>query len=769
MRSFFSLLKKDLKGYFDQPTGYILLVIFLAVASALFFFRGVQAVEEASLRPLFGIMPFLLAVFVPAATMRLVAEEQRDGTLEILLTQPLRTSTILSAKFMAGFLFVGTGIVFTIGIPIALESAGDLDKGAIAAQYIGTLFLTASFVAIGLFTSSLTHNQIVAFILGIAIIGVLMLAGSPLIIVALPPAAAVLVQDLSPLTHYSSIVRGILDLRDVLYYMALVSTFLFGTYLMIRSKGISHHSPLFRNLQLGVGGLVIVSVLVGWSGGLIEGRLDLTEERTYTLSPATKKLLSGLDDIVVVKLFASKDPAPQAALVQRDVNDFLDDVAAASKGKVKIVRRYPDPDEDAAKEDQDAAREAEQNYVPPVQFTDQSGGELNVKLGYLGLTMTYANRKDIMQYVGTLDGLEYDFASSISAISKKDSTLVGFLGEAPGSADQDGEGPKYTNVRTLQNELKLHHEVETLSVDETGLLDLVSTEVLVIPGPSKKLEAESMEVIRSFLARGGKVMMLLDPVTVNQGLLEGEPGEASMADFLQGYGVKVNNDVVFDMRANATIGFPTRFGPVPRTYPYWVQAQISERIVSGGANSAVLPWPSSLEIVPPTDETVEVEATPLLETTRFGGLDYEYRDLHPDSAVLDQVTEDDLGKQLMAVALTGTVCPELEPKCEKNPDRPFRMIVVADSDWVSDGFLGRSEENLTLAVNWIEWLAQEDTLTTIRAKGAGPRALIYSSPAHRQRVQYSVIIGTPAFFVVLGLLRYYLRRQRTQREYTGEE
>ena len=762
MRSFFSLLKKDLKGYFDQPTGYILLVIFLAVASALFFFRGVQAVEEASLRPLFGIMPFLLAVFVPAATMRLVAEEQRDGTLEILLTHPLRTSTILSAKFMAGFLFVGTGIVFTIGIPIALESAGDLDKGAIAAQYIGTLFLTASFVAIGLFTSSLTQNQIVAFILGIAIIAVLMLAGSPIIIIALPPAAAVLVQDLSPLSHYSSIVRGILDLRDVLYYMALVSTFLFGTHFMIRSKGISHHSPLFRNLQLGVGGLVIISVLVAWSGGLIGGRLDLTEERTYTLSPATKKLLSGLDDIVVVKLFASKDPAPQAALVQRDVSDFLDDVAAASKGKVRIIRLYPDADEDAA-------REAEQNYVPPVQFTDQSGGELNVKLGYLGMAMTYANRKDIMQYVGTLDGLEYDFASSISAISKKDSTFVGFLGEAPGSADQNGEGPQYTNVRTLQSELKLHHEVETLSVDETGLLDLVSTQVLVVPGPTKRLKAEALEEIRAFLARGGKVLMLVDPVTVNQALLEGEPSEASMADFLQEYGVKVNNDVVFDMRANATIGFPTRFGPVPRTYPYWVQAQTSERIVSGGANSAILPWPSSLEIVSPTGKTVEVEATPLLETTRFGGIDYEYRDLHPDAAVLDQVTEDDLAKQLIAVALTGTVCPELEPKCEKNPDRPFRMIVVADSDWVSDGFLGRSEENLTLAVNWIEWLAQEDTLTTIRAKGAASRPLIYSSPAHRQRVQYSVIIGTPAFFVVLGLLRYYQRRQRTQREYTVEE
>jgi ABC-2 type transport system permease protein len=242
----------------------------------------------------------MLAVFVPASTMRLVAEEQRDGTLEILLTQPIMVWTILLAKFTAGLLFVGAGIAATVVIPLALQTAGDFDDGAIVAQYIGTFFLTASFVAVGLFTSSLTRNQIVAFIMGFIIIMLLMLAGSGLVTLAVPPAAAVLVQDLSPSTHFGGIARGVLDLRDVLYFVALISTFLSATYLMIRGKSVSRRSPLYRNLQLGVGGLVVVSVLIGWWGSSIGGRWDLTENQLFTLSDASAELLRDLDDIVVV-------------------------------------------------------------------------------------------------------------------------------------------------------------------------------------------------------------------------------------------------------------------------------------------------------------------------------------------------------------------------------------------------------------------------------------------------------------------------------------
>jgi len=290
MRSLLTLVRKDLKGYFDQPTGYILLVVFIGVSSFLFF-RQAFISEEASMRALFGILPWILAVFVPAATMRLIAEEQRDGTLEILVTQPVKSWVILLSKFLTGLIFVGVGILFTIGIPVALQTAGDLDMGAVAAQYIGSIFLTAAFVSIGLFTSSLTRNQIVSFILAIGIITVLMVMGLPLVTLALPSQVAVLIQGLSPLPHFELIARGVLDLRDVLYFVSIVSTFMSATFLTIRGKNVSHKSPLYRNLQIGTAALVMISLLIGWFGSSIQGRWDLTEPtfyRTWTiLSPSS--------------------------------------------------------------------------------------------------------------------------------------------------------------------------------------------------------------------------------------------------------------------------------------------------------------------------------------------------------------------------------------------------------------------------------------------------------------------------------------------------
>ncbi|MCH7626543.1 MAG: ABC transporter permease subunit, partial [Chloroflexi bacterium] len=307
MRSFLALVRKDFKGYFDQPTGYILIVLFTAVLSWSFFFQSNEVILGiASLRPLFSVdfvveqpsIPWLLALFVPAATMRLIAEEQRDGTLEILLTQPIKGWVVLLTKFVSGLGFVSIAIVATISIPLSIQfsGAGNLDWGAIVAQYVGSIFLAASFVAIGLFTSSLTRNQIVSFILGLFFVLILMLIGLDQVGVTLPPQLATLLQTLSPLTHFSSIARGVIDLRDVLYFVALVSTFLSATFLSIRGKTLSHRSPQYRNLQLGTVALIVMSLLIGWFGNSVAGRLDLTADKTFTLSPGTRDIVSSLDD-----------------------------------------------------------------------------------------------------------------------------------------------------------------------------------------------------------------------------------------------------------------------------------------------------------------------------------------------------------------------------------------------------------------------------------------------------------------------------------------
>jgi len=752
MRSFSALIRKDLKGYLDQPTGYILLVIFLAITSYMFF-RTAMITSEASLRPLFDVLPWLLAIFVPAATMRLVAEEQRDGTLEILLTQPLRVWSVLSAKFLAGLAFVGIGILLTVGIPLAVMTTGDLDGGAVIAQYIGTFFFTAALVAIGLFSSSLTRNQIVAFMAALTITMVLMVAGLPFVSLALPQNVAVPLQGISPLVHYSGIARGVLDLRDVLYFVAIISTFLSATYLLIRGKSVSHRSMLYRNLQAGVASLIVLSLLIGWFGSSIRGRWDLTENRLYTLSPATKELLSGLDDIVTIKFFASKNPPPQASLVVRDIADFLNDVALASNGNVKVVRKYPD-------ENEEAAEEASRKFIPAVQFSEQTGGELSVQLGWLGLGMNYANRYEAIPFVETVDGLEYQVASGIYRMVQKEPTTVAFM-TGYGAKRRDYE------LQSLRNQLEQHYEVSLLEAAETGSFsaELPTIDVLIVAGPTEYVPLNIQEVLDDYLAEGGNALIMLDPVRVDESRLVAERNEFSMAEWLHDYGLIMRDNVVFDLRSNKTVTFQSQFGTVSLQYPFWATVPVVEKKISGGIVSAAMPWVSSVDIAEPTEKTLDIEVTPLLVTTEFGGLDTEYKNISVQSPALQDVPQEDLGERGVAVAAGGTRCPTLQPKCEKDPEKRFRMIVISDSDWVSESKVRQFPEHLTLGVNFVDWLAQDDALAEIRSKGSSLRHMIFESETHRNLVQYCNIIGVPVIIVLAGIIRYLMRRSMMRKEY----
>ncbi len=749
MRSITALIRKDLRGYLDQPTGYILLVVFTGVISFLFFFTPFGTTSEASTRSLFTALPWLLMVFVPASTMRLLAEEQRDGTLEILLTQPIQGWAVLLTKFVSGFIFVGLLIVSTAGIPIALSTAGNVDVGAVTAQYVGSLFLAASFVSIGLFTSSLTRNQVIAFILGLLFIGALLLAGLDVVADGLPSRVSGLLQTLSPATHFSSIARGVIDLRDVLYFIALVSTLLSATYLTIRGKSLSHQSPQYRNLQLGVVGLIVVSLLVGWFGSSIGGRLDLTEDKLFTLSPATTEIISGLDDLLTVELFQSKDPPAHVALVARDVNDFLDDLSARSGGDVKIVRKYPD-------EDEAAARKAQLIGVPQMQFNVRSQGELQIKAGYLGLSMTYADRREVIPFIGAVDGFEYRIASLAFRMLQQERKRVTFL-------SGHGEKTATEGIQTLGSVLAQHYELTEVQPEEGGTVDLSSVDVLIVAGPTESISDDVRAAIAAYINGGGKAMILVDAVSIDMQRLAALPNRNSFADFVENYGVIVEEDIAFDVRSNETLSFGTQVGNIAIPFPYWMRVPTVDSKVAGEVESIVLPWASSVGFLTEWQH----ERILLLETPDSGALDLNYRnspDVSPGSQALAQATAGDLFEVQMGVAVTGPAAPS----GGASPG-DFRLVVIGDSDWISDGVVGQFQENLGFALNLVDWLAQEDALASIRSKVISSRQLLFESTTHRNVAQYANVIGVPAFFVLAGLFRFIRRRNITQRVYGDEE
>ncbi len=221
--------KKELKSFFDSPIAYIVLTIFLLICGW-FFFSDLFLINQASLRNLFRIVPFIFMFFVPAVTMRLISEEKRSGTIEVLLTLPVKDYEVILGKFLASLILIAVAVVLTGVYTLTLSGLGHLDLGSVTAGYIGLIFLGASYLSVGVFTSSLTHNQIVAFITSFVIIFALYMLDKVLIFV--PDFLVSFFEYLSADYHFANISRGVIDSRDVIYYLSVIFLFLF---LAIRS------------------------------------------------------------------------------------------------------------------------------------------------------------------------------------------------------------------------------------------------------------------------------------------------------------------------------------------------------------------------------------------------------------------------------------------------------------------------------------------------------------------------------------------------------
>lgn len=233
MQHVIHIFKKEFGVYFVSPIAYIVISIFLLV-TGWFFFSAFFLFNQANLRGFFALLPITLSFVIPAITMRLFSEELHIGSYEILLTMPVTFHEVILGKFLASVAFIAAMLVPTIAYPISVSFLGQLDWGPVAGGYIGALLLGAAFSAIGLFASSLTRNQIIAFITGVAICFSLTLIDKMLFF--LPRSLLGFLQYLGADFHFSNISKGILDSRDILYFLSVSFIALYGTYLGMQEK-----------------------------------------------------------------------------------------------------------------------------------------------------------------------------------------------------------------------------------------------------------------------------------------------------------------------------------------------------------------------------------------------------------------------------------------------------------------------------------------------------------------------------------------------------
>ncbi len=239
-----AIFKREISGYFGSAVAYVFIVIFLLILGFFTFYMShFFEAGQADLRSFFEWHPWVFMFLIPAVSMRLWAEEKRMGTIELILTFPVSVGEAIVGKFLAAWAFIGIALFFTFPMVVTTSYLGNPDMGAIICSYVGSLLMAGAFLSVGIMTSSLTRSQVISFIISIVICLFLILAGFPPVIDVLSGWAPVwlidIVSELSFLSHFISIERGVLDLRDLIYFFSVIFFMLFTTAIIIQNRKTS--------------------------------------------------------------------------------------------------------------------------------------------------------------------------------------------------------------------------------------------------------------------------------------------------------------------------------------------------------------------------------------------------------------------------------------------------------------------------------------------------------------------------------------------------
>jgi ABC-2 type transport system permease protein len=429
MRQALVIARKELKGYFGSPMALIFVGTFLAVMLFSFFWvetffaRGI-----ADIRPLFRWMPVLMIFLVAALTMRQWSEEQRSGTLEVLLTLPVPFVHLVVGKFLAVLALVGLSLALTAFLPITVSLLGNLDWGPVVGGYLAAILLSGAYAAIGLFVSSRTDNQIVALISTALLCGLFYLLGSSGITDFVGRTLGELLRAIGPGSRFESIQRGVVDLRDMLYYVTLTGVFLTLNVLSLISKrwGQGEGTRSQRRGAMLTSVLVILNLAVVnvWAYPLRGLRLDLTQNREYTLSQTTRDLLSSLQEPLLIRGYFSERSHPLLTPLVPMIGDMLREYEIASAGKVQL--EMVDPAREPEKE-----AEANQTYgIRPTPFRIAGRYESSVINSYFDILIRYGDQSEVLGFQHLIEieprrdgmpdvslrNLEYDLTRSIKKV-----------------------------------------------------------------------------------------------------------------------------------------------------------------------------------------------------------------------------------------------------------------------------------------------------------------------------------------------------------------
>lgn len=390
------IASKEITLFFASPIAYLFLAVFAGVTLFTFFWgEAFFARNIADVRPLFEWMPLLLVFLASTLTMRLWSEERRTGTLEHVLTQPVPLWHFVVGKFLGCILLLVIALLITLPLPITVSILGDLDWGPVLAGYLATLLLGAAYLSIGLFVSARSDNQIVSLMSSVALCGFFYLLGSKNITEFFGNTASEWLRLLGTGSRFDSITRGVIDLRDLYYYLSLILVFLtLNTFALERERwaltGNKGHHQGWRLVTV----LLLANALCAnfWLGQLHHLRVDATEGNQYSISPATEHYLAQLQEPLLMRGYFSSKTHPLLAPLVPQLRDLMKEYEIESKGKVRV--EFVDPVTNPEIEE-----EANQKYaIQPVPFQVADRYQAAVVNSYFNVLVQYGDEYQVLSF-----------------------------------------------------------------------------------------------------------------------------------------------------------------------------------------------------------------------------------------------------------------------------------------------------------------------------------------------------------------------------------
>lgn len=812
-----TVFRRELSAYFNAAIAYIFIIVFILLNGGLymtqFFLIGL-----ADMRPFFLLLPFILCVFLPAVTMRLWAEEKKGNTLELLLTFPMATHELVIGKFLAGLVFYGAALASTFTIPVMLKFLGAPDFGAIGGGYIGAFLLGAFFLAIGIFISGLCRDQIVAFILAMVICFGIFLAGTEFMASSIdswvPGFGSLLRQFIGAAGHFESFARGVVDNRDVIYFLTGTVIFLVLNGFWLEGRMKTGTKKVFTAAVLICAGIFIFG---NWLVSTLPlGRFDLTEGKIYTVSDATKKILRELKTPVIAKYYVSPaDKMPTGMkTIEQDVVDKLDELRVASGGNFQYKIFHMEAAnvvEDAASKKEDSLeKQLQKKGIQPFQVRAVESDEVAVRLVYSALSLAYKEKPEEMLpriVPDNMRELEYLVMSRIYRMTLDTVPKVAIVApyEERNLSPEVAALMQQLGGQAPQSMKDDPYEVVQMALDyegyETARIDLSQaqpipegTKTLIILEPKKMSDRQKFEISR-FLHAGGSVFMAVQNYTYNYQTsgrdleIETVKNMPEVNSLLQNWGLEVDDNILVDQQSDViNISGGARLGPFEVSVPVKVPIQIL--ITESGMNpnvsitSRLSPlfylWGTALKIDDAKLKSQGLKIETLLHSSQDSWtVPFPEGTLTPPQLALKKGISR-IGPFPLAVmvqgqfadAFEGKPAPQWPGKGEPTPDKeklpavtpaPGKLILMGASTSFQKNLI-RGGGHLNFLLNAADILTLGEALVTIRSKQPIDRSVGRVSAPAKVGWRLFVMFLLPALLAAAGTVRM-LMRSRAKQQY----